>query len=111
MGNKVVLLPSFQEKLRKRKYRDHLKMIHRLIKKLEKLGKNTLKILDVQDHYLLCEMKVMKPPYRLYVIADQRNNSYYVVKWEHKKKQEKIINELKKKLSLSINFVLDKMFI
>ena len=108
MKNEVILIPSFQIALNKTK--SHARIILKLIQKLERMGKNTLKILDVQDQYLLCEMKVMKPPYRLYVIADQKSNKYYVVEWEHKQKQEKIIKELKNKLSLAVNFSLDKIF-
>ena len=106
----VILIPSFQMKLKKSKFKAHLKTIFRLIKKLRKMGKNALNILDVQEHYLLCEMKVMRPPYRLYVIVDQKTNKYYIVDWEHKEKQEKVINKLKSKLSVAINVGLDKIF-
>lgn len=81
-----------------KKYRPHGKIILKLINKIRKLGLNALKILDVEDIYLLCEMKVNKPPYRLYVIVDQKSNRFYLVDWEHKSKQEKIIENLKKKL-------------
>jgi len=47
------------------------------------------------DKYLLGEIKFKKPPYRLYVVADQENEKYYVVRWEHKKRQQKVIDELK----------------
>ena len=74
------------------------------------MGKNALKILDVEDYYLLCEMKVMRPPYRLYVIVDQKSDRYYIADWEHKENQEKVINELKRRLSLAIKFGLDEIF-
>jgi hypothetical protein len=77
---------------------------------LEKRGKNDLKILDVQDNYLLTEMKVMNPPYRLYVIVDQNTNKFYIVEWEHKEKQDKVIEELKRKLSLAIGLGLEEIF-
>jgi hypothetical protein len=74
------------------------------------MGKNALKILDVEGHYLLCEMKVMKPPYRLYVIVNQKTNKYYIAKWEHKEKQNKVIGELKYKLSLAVEAGLENIF-
>jgi len=58
--------------------------------------------LSIEDYYLLCEMKVMRPPYRLYVIVDQKNNRFHIVEWEHKEKQEKVINELRNRLVLAI---------
>jgi len=81
-----------------------------MIEKLKKLGKNAVKILDVQDNYLLTEMKRNNPPYRLYIIIDQKNDIYYITEWEHKKEQEKIISELKQKLSLAIKTGLENVF-
>ena len=107
---KVILIPSFEKKLKTKKYKLHIKTIHRLIKKLRRLGKNAVKILDVEDYYLLAEMKVKRPPYRLYIIINQRSDTYYVVEWTHKEQQEKIINELKYKLSLAVKFGLDQLF-
>ncbi len=40
----------------------------------------------------------------------QTTNKYYIVDWEHKEKQEKVINKLKGKLSVAINVGLDKIF-
>jgi mRNA-degrading endonuclease RelE of RelBE toxin-antitoxin system len=105
----VILLPSFQKKLEKIN-KAHLKIILKLIKKLERMGKNALKILDVEEYYLLCEMKVMRPPYRLYVIVNQKTNEYYIAEWEHKEKQNKVIGELKHKLSLAVEVGLEKIF-
>lgn len=34
-------------------------------------------------------MKVMKPPYRFYVIVDQKTNTYYIADWEHKENQKR----------------------
>ena len=81
-----------------------------MVEKLENQGKNALKILDVQDHYLLGEMKVMRPPYRLYVIVDQKNDKFYIVEWQHKERQEKIINELRGKLLQAISLGLERIF-
>ncbi|HLC59564.1 MAG TPA: hypothetical protein VJH34_03505 [archaeon] len=110
MANNIVIVPSFQKKLESKKFRPHLKIIYRLINKLRQSGRNGLKILDVENNYLVCEMKVNSPPYRLYVIVDQIKDTYYVVHWEHKKRQKQIINELKVKLRIATNFVLDKIF-
>ena len=107
---KVVLIPSLERKLKTKRYKSHARMIYRLIKKLRRLGKNAVKILDVEDYYLLAEMKTKRPPYRLYIIINQRNDTYYVVEWAHKEQQEKIINELKYKLSLAVKFGLDQLF-
>jgi len=110
MQNELILVPSLQEKLKDAKYRSHLQTISRLLRKLQNMGKNALKILDVEDCYLLCEMKVMRPPYRLYVVLDQKNNRFYIVDWAHKEKQEKLIQELSGKLSSAIKVGLDKIF-
>jgi len=108
---KVKLLPLFQDKLKKIKDKNQLEIIFKLIKKLERMGKNALKILDVEDFYLLAEMKVKRPPYRLYVIVNQSTDTFYVVEWEHKKKQERVINELIGKLKLAIEVGLENVFI
>src|SRR3989344_3291085 len=94
----IIILPSFQEKLSRIKDKAHLNLIYKLTKKLSVMGKSALKILSVADNYLLCELKVMRPPYRLYVVADQATERYYPLAWEHKQNQDKIISELKEKL-------------
>lgn len=106
----IIILPSFQEKLSRIKDKSHINLISKLIKKLAAMGKNALKILTVIDNYLLCEMKVMRPPYRLYVIVDQSSEKYYVADWEHKQKQEKAIGELREKLAQAVKIGLDKIF-
>jgi hypothetical protein len=40
----------------------------------------------------------MSPPYRLYVIVNQEDEKFYIVRWEHKEKQQKVINQLTTKL-------------
>ena len=52
----------------------------------------------------------MDPPYRLYVIVDRKNDEFYVVEWEHKNKQQKVINNLTKKLHTGISYSLDQIF-
>ncbi|MBI5347428.1 MAG: hypothetical protein HZB66_02365 [Candidatus Aenigmarchaeota archaeon] len=112
MVNDVFLVPSFQRKIEKIiKNKKEKEIIYKLINKVRNLGKNALKILDVRDQYLLCEMKVKRPPYRLYVMVDQSKDIFYIVDWEHKQKQEKVINELRKKLYTALKFGMDKIFI
>ncbi len=62
------------------------------------MGKNAIKLLHVRDKYILGEIKFMRPPYRLYVIFNQENEAFYIVRWEHKEKQQKVINQLMAKL-------------
>jgi hypothetical protein len=45
-----------------------------------------------------------------YVIVNQRTDTFYVVEWEHKKKQERVINELIGKLKLVIEVGLENIF-
>jgi len=55
-------------------------------------------------------MKVKRPPYRLYVIVDQKNKIFYLVEWEHKNHQRKIIDKLKNKLSSAIEFGIENIW-
>ena len=110
MENEIILLPSLQEKLGDRRLKSHAKIILALLGKLKTHGKGALKILDVADQYLLCEMKVMRPPYRLYVIVDQSANKFYAADWEHKERQRKIIDQLRYKMSLAVKSGLENVF-
>jgi hypothetical protein len=107
----IILIPSLQYKLTDKAYRSHLDRISALKDKLGRMGKNTLKTLDVEGPYILAEMKVLRPPYRLYVIVNEASEKYYLVDWEHKQNQEKVIRGLKGKLELSIKFGVEKVFI
>ncbi len=40
----------------------------------------------------------VNPPYRLYVIVNQEEEKFYIVRWKHKEKQQKVINQLAGKL-------------
>lgn len=106
----IKLLPSFQNKLTDKRYRSHLRTIDMLIRKLESMGNNALKILAVEDFYVLAELKVHKPPYRMYVIYNQKTNVHYLVDWEHKSKQEEIISKISGKLMLAGKYTLDELF-
>lgn len=94
----VIIVPSFQSELDKLKDKKQFELILKSIKKIERLGKNSLKILHVRGKYLLGEIKFKRPPYRLYVITDQASEKFYIVRWEHKEKQQKTINQLKERL-------------
>ncbi len=106
----IELAPAFKEKLQKPMYRPHLDIIHNLIRKLGLMGIGCLKIIDIEDGLLLGEMKVMRPPYRLYVIVDQKSKKFYVMDWEHKQKQPKVISGLKEKLSLAVQMGMSNIF-
>lgn len=106
----IIMLPSLQAKLKDRSYASHLPRIKKLIDKLRTMGKNALKILDFEDEFILSEMKLSKPPYRLYVIMDQKTDTFYIVDWEHKVNQVKIITELREKLAKSVTFGFDNVF-
>lgn len=94
----VIIVPSFQKEIERIKDRKQLEMIYKSIEKIERMGKNAVKLLHFRDRYILGEIKFMNPPYRLYVIIDQEGEKFYIVRWEHKEKQQKIINQLVEKL-------------
>ena len=110
MTFKVEIKPSFEKEIYKMP-KDHQRRVLKFIDKLEMMGRNALnRVLDVKGKYLLAEMKSNKPPYRLYVYFDQEINVFYIVAWEHKKQQEKIINELRSKMKDTIKFGLKSIF-
>lgn len=86
----VIIVPSFQKEIGKIKEKKQLEMIFKSIEKIERMGKNAIKLLHVRDKYILGEIKFMSPPYRLYVIFNQENEKFYIVRWEHKEKQQKL---------------------
>ncbi|MGB8216791.1 MAG: hypothetical protein WCE94_05755 [Candidatus Methanoperedens sp.] len=94
----VIIVPSFQKEIESIRDKKQLKLICKSIEKIENMGKNAVKLLHVRDKYILGELKFMSPPYRLYVIINQENEKFYVVRWEHKEKQQKVINQLMYKL-------------
>ncbi len=94
----VIIVPSFQKEIEKIKEKKQLELILKSIEKIERMGKNAIKLLHVRDKFILGEIKFMNPPYRLYVIADQKDEKFYIVRWEHKVKQQKVINQLAEKL-------------
>lgn len=94
----VIIVPSFQREIERIKERKQLELICKSIEKIERMGKNAVKLLHVRDKYILSEIKFMSPPYRLYVIINQENEKFYIVRWEHKEKQQKVINQLMEKL-------------
>ena len=105
----VVLLPSFEEAIIT-KYRTHAERIRKMISRLRKDGKSAVKILDVEGNYVLGEMKSHRPPYRLYVVFNEKKDTCYVVDWKHKKEQENTISELKLRLSLALEYRFETVF-
>jgi mRNA-degrading endonuclease RelE of RelBE toxin-antitoxin system len=94
----VIIVPSFQKEIENINDKKQLELICKSIDKIERMGKNAIKLLHVRDKYILGEIKFLSPPYRLYVIFNQENEAFYIVRWEHKKKQQKVINQLMGKL-------------
>lgn len=95
---KVVAVPSFKREIDKIRDKSHLELIIKSIEKIERLGTNVMKFLHIRKNYILGEIKFLRPPYRLYVVFDQSSQEFYIVNWTHKKKQERVIDQLKKKL-------------
>ena len=104
----VVITPSLQNELEKLD-KTHVKIILKKFQKIRSNGLNTLKILRIRGNYLLCESKSRRPPYRLYVIVNQKKLVFYLVKWEHKKNQQKVIKELSGFLDEAFKYGLDRM--
>ena len=75
------------------------------------MGPSALKVIKIRDGYVLGEMKINNPPYRLYILVNPSMTKYYVLEWAHKGNQQKIINELVLKLGLSMQFGVKKIFI
>jgi hypothetical protein len=75
----VIIVPSFQKEIERIKDRKQLELIYKSIEKIERMGKNAIKLLHVRDKYLLGEIKFMSPPYRLYIIINQENEKFYIV--------------------------------
>lgn len=94
----VIITPSFQKEIENINDKKQLELICKSIEKIERMGKNAIKLLHVRNKYILGEIKFMRPPYRLYVIFNQENETFYIVRWEHKEKQQKVINQLMGKL-------------
>ena len=105
---KVISSEPFKKRV-KRLNKEHKARIKKFIEKLEREGLHALKILYTKGK-ILGEMKSMRPPYRLYVIYDQEDKTFYVLRWEHKSKQEKVVNELKRKLEEGIDMGLYHIF-
>ncbi|CAG0966704.1 hypothetical protein METP2_01137 [Methanosarcinales archaeon] len=97
-GFEVIIVPSFQKEIESIKEKRQLELMCKSIEKIERMGKNAIKLLHVREKYILGEIKFMRPPYRLYVIFNQENEKFYIVRWEHKEKQQKVINQLIGKL-------------
>ena len=98
MSYEIIITPSFKKELNRINDKKHLNLIYKTIEKIRKYGETILKHLYTKDNYVLYEKKFKNPPYRLYVVKDKQENTFYIVSWEHKDKQPIIINKIKEKL-------------
>ncbi len=78
-GFEVIIVPSFAKEIERIKEKKQLELIYKAIDKIEKMGKNAVKMLHVRNKYILAELKFMNPPYRLYVIVNQENENFVSV--------------------------------
>ncbi len=107
MEIRIIISPNLERKLKSLK-KDHGRLILKAFRKIKKMGLNAIKILKIHENYILGEIKYKKPPYRLYVIVDQKEKIFLLVDWEHKENQEKIIRILLKNLKHGIYEILEK---
>ena len=68
----VIIVPSFQKEIESIKEKKQLELIYKSIEKIEKMGKNAIKLLQVRDKYILGEIKFMSPPYRLTLLLTRK---------------------------------------
>lgn len=108
MGVEIVILPSFERKLKKLE-KTHQERILKITKQIKERGLGSLKILRVKDKYLLTEYKSKRPPYRLYVFVDQDKRLFYIVDWIHKNKQKKAIKKLSSLLEKGLGTGLEQV--
>ncbi len=94
----IVLLPSLERTIERINDKKQLELILKAKEKIERRGGDALKILYVRKNYAIGEVKYKSPPYRLYVIYDQNDETFYLALWAHKKLQEKIMQKMKKEL-------------
>lgn len=74
-------------------------LISKMLDKLEELGPEAGKLLD--SHLLIYEVKMKRPPLRLYYKHVQSKNELYVFEYEMKtspEKQNSTINRIRKKI-------------
>lgn len=105
----TVLLPSLKKKIKRINNKKQLELILKAEEKIARSGKDALKILYVRENYMIGEIKYKKPPYRLYVIYDQENETSYLALWAHKKSQEKIIQKMKKGLENALEYGIEHL--
>ena len=91
----IVYDEEFQEQLHGIKEKTHKQRIKKILETVEKQGLKCLKYLrNGRKGYKIYEYKLHKPPYRLYFLYDEPEDTLYVMIWAHKKYQQKIINKL-----------------
>lgn len=108
--HEIVLTESFRKSYSKIKDKGQKKIILNFFDRLSEQGANAVKILYIIDNYILSEMKSHSPPYRLYIVLDQSEDKFYIVGWEHKDKQQHVIEKMKLKLKAAIKMGVEAVF-
>jgi len=108
--HEVILTDSFRKSYSKIKDNGQKKIILNFFDRLSEQGANAVKILYVIDNYILSEMKSHNPPYRLYIVLDQSEDKLYIVGWEHKNKQQQVIEKMKLKIKAAIKMGVEAIF-
>lgn len=103
-GYNTVLLPSLKREIKRINDKKQLELILKAKERITIRGKDALKILYVREEYMIGEIKHKKPPYRLYVIYDQKDEIFYLALWAHKKSQERIIQRMKTGLENALEY-------
>ena len=106
----TVLLPSLKREIKRINDKKQLELILKAKEKITISGKDALKVLYVREKYMIGEIKYKKPPYRLYVIYDQKDETFYLAMWAHKKSQEKIIQRMKKGLENALEYGMEHIY-
>ena len=109
MVYKVQSTQEFKSQLKKMN-KDHLKIIEKMINKLEIKGANAFEFLDREGHLVLGEVKRNRPPYRLYIIKNQKNNIIYLLLWAEKNKQKRIIKQIQEQMKLAVDIGVESIF-
>ena len=90
----------FKSTLEKVNDNNQLIRIKKILQDVEMYGILHLKTLthvkESDRTYLLLEAKSRRPPYRLYFVLDELNDTLYIMDWSHKNIQQKTINKIAK---------------
>lgn len=73
---RVITTPVFREDMDRIKDKKQLELIYKSIEKIERMGKKAFKYLHVRGNFILGEVKFMRPPYRLYLVFDKKEDKF-----------------------------------